>query len=97
MAIEMDIAAAVAQLGAAGVIGWMWLSERRGAVERERELRDSHAVVMGQRESIAALVELVRESTRVMAGLEAQQRRLEVVIERLGRGESAEGAGSGRA
>jgi hypothetical protein len=94
--LEPDIAAAIAQLGAAGLIGFMWLSERRSSAERERQLREAHDRLMSERLQIGALVELVRETTKAMAGLEAGQRRMESVLDRLASAMAGLRPGEGR-
>lgn len=75
--------ALVTQLGVAGLIGWMWLSERRAAGERERQLTEAHARIAESGVGLDVLLEAVRENTRAMATLEAGQRRLISAVERL--------------
>lgn len=62
--------AALAQLGAAGLIGWMWLAERRAAATRERQLGDAHERLMQERPQLSALLEVVRDNTRALSALE---------------------------
>jgi hypothetical protein len=81
--VEMDAAGAIAQLGAAGLIGWMWLTERRAAVERERQIREAHDRLMQERQQAAAVVEMVRENTRALVALEGGHRRMEEAVDRL--------------
>lgn len=80
---EVDIAGAVAQFGAAGLIGWMWLAERRGAAVRERQLSDLQDRLMQERPQIATLIEVVRDNTRALTALEVGQRGVALLIERL--------------
>lgn len=96
--MEADIVGALANFGAAGLIGWMWLSERRGAADRERSLAQAHDLVMREREGMGVLVRVVEENTRALALLEGAQRQLSDVIERGGRtsGGGAERNGTGR-
>jgi len=75
--------ALVTQLGIAGLIGWMWLSERRAAAEREKQLTEAHARIAESGVELDVLLEAVRENTRAMATLEAGQRRLISTVERL--------------
>lgn len=72
--------AALAQLGAAGLIGWLWLVERRSAVDRERELREAHAALVDERRQVDVLVRVVEANTRALAAVEAGQRELAGVI-----------------
>lgn len=81
--MEAEIAGALAQFGVAGLVGWMWLAERRAAAGRERQLAEAHDRLMAQRERAETLVGLVSASTRAMTALEASQRELARVVERL--------------
>lgn len=85
MVTDPEIISALAQFGVAGLIGWMWLSERRSAAGRERHLDEAHERIRGDRLAIDALVQLVRENTRALSGVEHQQRELCAAIERLNR------------
>lgn len=79
---DPDIAAWVTQLGTAGLIGWMWLSERRESVARERQLDEAHTKLMQERQVVDALLGALRENTRVLGAIEAGQRTLVTLLER---------------
>lgn len=79
---ETALAAAL-QFGAAGLIGWMWLTERRAAAERERQLCELHDRLMQERPQIATLMQVVRENTRALVSLEAGQRALTATLSQL--------------
>jgi hypothetical protein len=81
--MDAQVLAALAQCGAAGVIGWMWLGERRSAVAREQQLNEAHARVLRQREELGVLVKALRDNTRALSALEAGQRSLAQVLGRL--------------
>ena len=85
MITDPDIVGAIAQFGVAGLIGWMWLSERRAASAREHQLHEAHERIRADRQAIDVLVGLARESTRALTGVEHQQRELSGAIERLNR------------
>ncbi len=97
--METEVIAAMAQFGVAGLIGWMWLSERRSAAGRERQLSEAHDRLMGERDRNDTLVRLVADNTRAVTALEASQRELAGVVERLGGllGGIAGGGGGGGA
>lgn len=76
--------AAAAQFGVAGMVCWMWLVERRASADRERQLTEAHVNLMKIGNEHSAVIEVVRENTRAMASLEAGQRGLVGVIDRLG-------------
>lgn len=84
--MEAELMAAFAQFGVAGLIGWMWLSERRSTGERERQIDETHRRLMDQEHDRAALFGVVRDATRAMAAVEAGQRALASAIERCGCG-----------
>lgn len=81
---DTELAAAVAQCGAAGLIGWMWLSERRAAAARDTQLRELHERLMQERPQIPALLAVVRDNTRALTALETGQRAIAAALERLG-------------
>lgn len=81
--IEPEIATSIAQLGAAGLIGWMWLSERRAGAARETQLRELHDRLLQERPQIAALLSVVQDNTRALAALEAGQRAIATAMERM--------------
>ncbi len=83
--MEAEIASALAQFGVAGMVGWMWLAERRAAATREEQLGRAHDKLMRQGEQLGVLMELTRANTRAMAGLEATQREMVRVLDALGR------------
>lgn len=84
MGLEAEIAGVLAQMGAAGLIGLMWLSERRSAHERERQVAQLHERIRGDRVALGALLAALEASTRAMVSLEAGQRRLTEALERSG-------------
>ncbi|HRQ73229.1 MAG TPA: hypothetical protein PLU35_09400 [Phycisphaerales bacterium] len=81
--MEAGLAGAVAQFGVAGLIGWMWLAERRAAASRERQLAEAHDALTRERASLDALLSTVSANTRAMAGVEGAVRDLSGAIERL--------------
>ncbi|MFI4883247.1 MAG: hypothetical protein ACIAQU_11760 [Phycisphaerales bacterium JB064] len=60
----------------AGLIAWMWLTERRAGLARERQLDEAHRRLSEQRESMGVLISVVEANTRAMVGLELAQREL---------------------
>ncbi len=98
--MDASVLTEAAQFGAAGLMGWMWLTERRHASLRESQLSAAHERMMEQRVQLDALLAALRESTRAVTAMEAGQRALVGLIERLGargsaRSSSTEPAGSG--
>ncbi|MFG0305679.1 MAG: hypothetical protein ACF8Q5_05640 [Phycisphaerales bacterium JB040] len=82
----------VAQFGVAGLVAWMWLSERRASGVRERQMTELHNRLMLERQETEVLVKALNDNTRALASLEASQRGLLVMLARGG-GLSEERAG----
>jgi len=80
---DTELATALAQCGAAGLIGWMWLSERRAAAAREAQLRELHERLIQERPHLAALLAVIRDNTRALTALEAGQRAIAAALQRL--------------
>jgi hypothetical protein len=95
--MQPDVLVQLTQFGVAGLIAWMWLSERRGAMGRERQLSAAHDRILEQRVQLDALMSLVSENTRAVTALESAQRSLNLVLERLVSGGRAGPRGGGPA
>lgn len=92
-----DLLPQFAQFGMAGLIAWMWLTERRHAAERERQLTEAHAAAIAQRVHVEQLLRVVEANTRALALVEAGQRRLVSALERarpLGLAQPSDGEAS---
>lgn len=89
---EPDLIVTLTQFGVAGLIGWMWLLERRAGTSREQQLTEAHKRLMEDREQVAVLMEVVRDNTRALAALEAGQRGIAAALERLGAALAARGS-----
>ncbi len=83
--IEAEMLAVVTQLGAAGLMGVMWLTERRGAVQREQQLTGAHERIMLQQKHLDVLVRALEDNTRALISLESNQRELAGVLARMER------------
>ena len=81
--MEPELVVQVTQFGVAGLIAWMWMTERRSALGREKQLSDAHERLMEQRTQLEALVRLVSENTRALASLESGLASLQRIIERV--------------
>lgn len=82
--MQPELTTSLAQLGAAGLIGWMWLTERRAAATRETQLRELHDRLLQERPQIATLLAVVQDNTRALTALEAGQRAMAAVLEKVG-------------
>jgi len=80
---ETEILTTITQFGVAGLIAWMWLSERRSASARERQLTEAHEGLMRSQKELDILTSLLERNARAMASLEAGQRELTGVLREL--------------
>ncbi|MBX3359691.1 MAG: hypothetical protein KF745_14825 [Phycisphaeraceae bacterium] len=81
--MEAEVASAVAQFGVAGLVGWMWLSERRSAAAREQQLGEAHQRLMENRQQLSVLIAALDQNTRAMTAVELGQRRAVELLDRL--------------
>ncbi|MGH7176808.1 MAG: hypothetical protein ACREJC_05450 [Tepidisphaeraceae bacterium] len=56
-------------LGAAGLMGAMWLWERRTSRQREQQLDESHSRIISDRIQLDALIDVVQKNTEAMTRL----------------------------
>ena len=68
-AVETAPIDTVASLGAAGLMGAMWLWERRTSQKREQQLDEAHARIMGDGVQLDQLMTVVRQNADVIARL----------------------------
>ena len=66
----------ISQFGVAGVIGVLWVLERRAAAARERQINEAHERIVRERREMDLLLEALRENTRALTTLEVGQRTL---------------------
>jgi len=83
------------QFGAAGLIGLMWVAERRHASVRERQLSEAHARLTAHRDALATLLDVIKENTRAIATLEQTQRGLIDLARSVVGGAAAKPSGQG--
>ena len=63
-------------LGAAGLMGAMWLWERSTSQKREAQIDEAHARILGDRVQLEQLIGVVRQNAEAMTGLAATQEQL---------------------
>jgi hypothetical protein len=56
-------------LGAAGLMGAMWLWERRASQSRERQLDEAHQRILADKVMLEELIEVVRQNTEAITRL----------------------------
>jgi hypothetical protein len=78
-----DLLPTLAQSGAAGLIALMWLTERRSAAARDRQLTDLADRLTQERATTATLLAVIGDNTRALAAIEIGQRSLSAILDRL--------------
>jgi len=63
-------------LGVAGLMGMMWLWERRTSREREQQIDEAHARIMSDRVMLDQLMDLVKQNTQAFTQLSATQQQI---------------------
>ncbi len=82
-----DILNEAARFGVAGLMGAMWLWERRTSQKRENQIDDAHARIMGDRVQLDRLMSVVRQNAEAITRLSATQHQL---LRQLGRDEGGD-------
>jgi hypothetical protein len=59
----------LASLGAAGLMGAMWLRERRTSQKREQQLDEAHARILGDGVQLEQLISVVRQNAEAITRL----------------------------
>ena len=77
----------LASLGAAGLMGAMWLWERRTSQKRESQIDDAHARIMADRVQLDVLMGVVRQNAEAVTRLCATQEQLLRQLDRNERGD----------
>jgi hypothetical protein len=74
--LDSSFVTTLTQFGAAGLMGMLWIFERRHASTRDRQLDEAHRALLGQERQLQALLNVIRDNTRALQALEIGQRRL---------------------
>jgi hypothetical protein len=76
--------------GAAGMMGAMWLWERKTSRQREEQLDEAHVRILGDRVQLEQLISVVRQNVEAMTRLSATQDQL---VRRMDRDQQSTGKG----
>lgn len=63
----LSITSDLASFGAAGIMGAMWLWERRSSVQREKQLDEAHERILRDEQRLSSLTEVVRQNTAAIS------------------------------
>lgn len=91
---DATLATVIAQFGAAGLIAWMWLCERRAAALREQQLAEAHERILAQQTTLDVLLRSIDANTRALTALEVGHHRLLVILERWSQERASATAGA---
>ena len=68
--MSSDVLVHLSQFGAAGLIGVLWILERRWAATRTRELSEAHQRILTSDRDYDVLIDVIKENTRAITALE---------------------------
>lgn len=63
-------------LGASGIMGAMWLWERRMSRQREQQLDEAHTRILSDRVQLEELIRVVEQNSEAMSRLTASQEQM---------------------
>ena len=66
----------LASFGAAGLMGAMWLWERKLSRHREEQLTEAHARIVRDEQRLESLVKVVEQNTSAVGGFTETQRQV---------------------
>lgn len=81
IAESTDALSQLTSLGAAGIMGAMWLWERRMSRQRDQQLDEAHERILGDRVQLDQLIEVVRGNAEAMTRLTGVQDQLVRTLE----------------
>jgi hypothetical protein len=79
-----DAFSQLTSLGAAGIMGAMWLWERRQSQQRDQQLDESHTRILGDRVQLEQLIEVVNTNAQAMTRLATVQDQLVRTLDKKG-------------
>jgi hypothetical protein len=77
-----DAIGQLTSLGAAGIMGAMWLWERRNSQKRDEQLDDAHVRILGDRVQLDQLIEVVKTNAEALTRLSSLHDQLLRTLER---------------
>ncbi len=81
--MPVEVIQHLTQFGVAGLMGLLWVWERRMSRRREAQLNEAHQRMMHDRHELNALIKLVRQNTRAMVRFGQTQLQLKVLLEKM--------------
>ncbi len=81
--METEIIQPLAQFGVAGLMGLLWVWERRLSRAREQQLSDTHLRLMQEREEVRVLTDLVSQNTHAITRFDQTLTQAMALLERM--------------
>jgi uncharacterized protein YigA (DUF484 family) len=75
----------LANFGAAGLMGAMWLWERRLSRQREQQLTEAHQRIVRDEQRLTSLMDVVEQNTSAMSRFSETQRQVAEALKDLTR------------
>jgi hypothetical protein len=75
----------LASFGAAGIIGAMWLWERRASRQRDEQLAQAHQRIVRDEQRLEKLVQVVQQNTAALTHFAEVQRNMSQTLRDLAR------------
>lgn len=79
----LSVMSDLASFGAAGLMGALWLWERRLSRLREQQLSDSHQRILRDEQRLTKLIQVVEQNTSVIARFTETQREIAEAVKHL--------------
>lgn len=81
--LALELFSELASLGAAGVMGTMWLWERRTSRQREEQITEAHGRIVRDEQRLAKLVEVVEHNTAAITRFNETQQSVRQTLSEL--------------
>ena len=94
--MQPEMIQGLAQFGAAGLMGALWVWERRLSRRREHQLDAAPRRLIRPRHELRVLMRLVQRNTRAIERFEQTQRRFGDLLEEISDGKKRHGGENGR-
>ena len=78
-----DILTQFANLGAAGIIGMMWIAERKSSNKKDAQLSQSHNLILQKQDHIRCLTNVIKDNTTAITRLNETQKHQTSLLEQL--------------
>jgi len=81
--MPIELIQPLTQFGVAGLMGVLWVWERRMSRRREAQLNETHERMLQEHHELNSLIKLVRQNTRAMVRFDQTQTQLKELLEKM--------------